>query len=161
MRKIGNFTTFFGADDAFSNWNIAPFSYRGVTFNCVEQFMMFSKARLFNDDEAAKEILSAPHPASQKALGRRVIGFNEAMWLAKRESIVFVGCREKFAQNASLKRVLLDSAPTILVEASPTDRIWGVGLNDRDPRITDRCQWRGQNLLGIALMRVRAHLSNQ
>jgi ribA/ribD-fused uncharacterized protein len=155
MRTIGNFTAFFGADDAFSNWHIARFSYHDVTFNCVEQFMMFSKARLFGDTETAAKILSFPSPASQKALGRTVRGFEEAIWLAKHESIVFVGCREKFAQNPALRRILLDSASTVLVEASPTDRIWGVGLNDRDPRITDPSKWRGQNLLGITLMRVR------
>ncbi|CAB3805460.1 N-glycosidase YbiA [Pararobbsia alpina] len=160
MRKVDNITAFFGADDVFSNWHVAPFTYHDVRFNCVEQFKMFSKARLFGDEEIAAKILAFPHPASQKALGRTVRDFKDSVWLAKRESIVFVGCREKFAQNPPLLKILLESAPTVLVEASPTDRTWGVGLNDRDPRITDPTKWRGRNLLGITLMRVRDQLSS-
>ncbi|CAM2158291.1 N-glycosidase YbiA (plasmid) [Pararobbsia alpina] len=159
MRRIGDFTAFFGADDALSNWHIAPFSYHDVKFNCVEQFMMYSKAMLFHDLDTAAKILQFPSPASQKALGRAVRGFNDDVWVEKRESIVFVGCREKFAQHRDLKMILMGTAPTTIVEASPYDRLWGIGLNDRDPRLTDPTKWRGKNLLGVTLMRVRDYFS--
>ncbi|MGF6265429.1 ribA/ribD-fused uncharacterized protein [Paraburkholderia youngii] len=159
MRKVANFTLFFGADDALSNWHPCRFSYHGVDFTSVEQFMMFSKAKLFGDENAAAEILAARHPKDQKAIGRGVKGFDLARWEGKRESIVYVGCREKFAQNPGLRSLLLATAPTELVEASPYDRIWGVGLGERDPLILDKANWRGTNLLGITLMKVRDTLS--
>jgi ribA/ribD-fused uncharacterized protein len=160
MRKVGNLTLFFGADDALSNWHPCRFSYHGVNFTSVEQFMMFSKAKLFSDDVSAEAILATRHPKDQKALGRKVQGFDPNIWLAKRESIVYVGCREKFSQNPGLRTLLLATAPTELVEASPYDLIWGVGLGERDPQILDKANWRGQNLLGITLMKVRDALHN-
>ena len=155
MREIGNFTLFFGADDALSNWHPCKFVYRGFEFQSVEQFMMFSKAKLFEDAASASAILAARHPKAQKALGRKVEGFDIEKWLSKREAIVYVGCREKFSQNPRLRTVLLATASTELVEASPYDRIWGVGLGERDPLILDKSNWRGTNLLGITLMKVR------
>jgi ribA/ribD-fused uncharacterized protein len=159
MRRIGNYTAFFGADDVFSNWHPCRFVYHDVAFTSVEQFMMFAKAKLFNDDESADKILATNDPMTQKMLGRKVNGFDLAEWEARRESIVWVGCREKFAQNPGLRSMLLATAPTQLVEASPYDRIWGVGIGERDPRIADPNEWRGLNLLGITLMRVRDALS--
>jgi ribA/ribD-fused uncharacterized protein len=159
MRRIGNYTAFFGADDVFSNWHPCRFVYHDVAFTSVEQFMMFAKAKLFNDDQSADKILATKDPMTQKMLGRKVNGFDLAEWEARRESIVWVGCREKFAQNPGLRSMLLATAPTQLVEASPCDRIWGVGIGERDPRIADPNEWRGLNLLGITLMRVRDALS--
>ncbi|WP_408395383.1 NADAR family protein [Paraburkholderia dipogonis] len=159
MRRIGNLTAFFGADDVFSNWHPCRFSYHEVSFTCVEQFMMFSKAKLFNDEQSATKILATDDPKTQKIIGRKVVGFNLATWEARRESIVFVGCREKFSQNPGLRSILLATASTELVEASPYDLIWGIGLGARDARISDKRQWRGRNLLGITLMRVREALS--
>lgn len=159
MHRIGNFTAFFGADDVFSNWHRCSFEYRGHGFTSVEQFMMFAKAKLFGDEASAAAVLATTDPRDQKALGRKVADFDNALWEAKRESIVFVGCREKFGQNPGLRSVLLASAPTVLVEASPWDRIWGVGLRERDPQIADPLKWRGLNLLGTTLMRVRDALA--
>ena len=159
MRKIANFTLFFGEQDALSNWHRCQFAYHDVNFTSVEQFMMFSKAKLFGDEAAAEAILAARNPKDQKAIGRGVKGFDLAAWEAKRESIVYVGCREKFAQNPGLRSLLLATAPTELVEASPYDRIWGVGLGERDPLILDKANWRGTNLLGVTLMKVRDTLS--
>lgn len=155
MHRIGNYTAFFGADDVFSNWHRCHFTYRGFTFTSVEQFMMLAKAKLFADEKSARAIMATSDPAQQKAIGRKVAGFDQAAWEEKRESIVFVGCREKFAQNRALRSVLLASNPTILVEASPWDRIWGVGLKADDPGIADPDRWRGLNLLGVTLMKVR------
>jgi ribA/ribD-fused uncharacterized protein len=159
MRKVRHITAFFGARDAFSNWHPCHFSYHGVDFTSVERFMMFSKAKLFNDNESAVRIFATDDPKAQKAIGRKVKGFEVDRWFEKREGIVFVGCREKFAQDEDLRAQLLESANTHLVEASPYDVIWGVGLGENDPLIADAKNWRGQNLLGIALMRVREGLS--
>jgi ribA/ribD-fused uncharacterized protein len=159
MRKVGNLTLFFGAEDAFSNWHPCRFSYHGVNFSSVEQFMMFSKAKLFGDEDSAALILAARHPKDQKAIGRKVKGFHLALWDTKREAIVYVGCREKFAQNRGLRSLLLATAPTELVEASPYDLVWGVGLGERDPLIADKSNWRGLNLLGVTLVKVRETLS--
>jgi ribA/ribD-fused uncharacterized protein len=127
----------------------------------VEQFMMFSKAKLFNDEQSAQKILATADPMAQKILGRKVAGFNLEEWVRRRESVVFVGCREKFAQNPGLRTMLLATAPTELVEASPYDLIWGIGLGERDSRIADKRYWCGQNLLGITLMRVRDVLASR
>ncbi|WP_244323334.1 NADAR family protein [Paraburkholderia dipogonis] len=135
------------------------FCYHGVDFTSVEQFMMFSKAKLFGDEQASAAILAARHPKDQKAIGRGVKGFDLATWEGKREAIVYVGCREKFARNPGLRSLLLATEPTELVEASPYDRIWGVGLGERDPLILDKANWRGTNLLGVTLMKVRDTLS--
>ncbi|QGZ67035.1 NADAR family protein [Paraburkholderia acidisoli] len=161
MQRIGNYTAFFGADDVFSNWHRCKFAYHGYAFTSVEQFMMFAKAKLFCDEASARAVLATHDPRAQKALGRKVAGFDLAIWEARRESIVFVGCREKFAQNRALRSVLLASDPTVLVEASPWDLIWGVGLDAKDPAIADPAKWRGHNLLGKTLMQVRELLNPQ
>ncbi|RQS12145.1 NADAR family protein [Burkholderia sp. Bp8998] len=155
MRRIGNITAFFGAADVLSNWHPCHFSYHEVTFTSTEQFMMYAKAMLFEDIDTASKILAASSPREQKRLGRAVRGFDNAIWERCRESIMFVGCREKFRQNAELAAVLRDTGSSVLVEASPYDRIWGVGLGETDPRLAEPSNWQGLNLLGKTLMRVR------
>lgn len=159
MRRIGRYTAFFGADDVLSNWHQCRFTYHGVVFSSVEQFMMYAKAKLFGDDQIASRILRTFDPKEQKRFGRQVAGFVEPDWTARRESIVYVGCREKFSQDERLRAVLLATGNTVLVEASPYDRIWGVGLGANDPLIVDERAWRGLNLLGNALMKVRDTLT--
>jgi ribA/ribD-fused uncharacterized protein len=139
----------------FSQWHPSRFVVGGVTFSHAEQFMMYAKAMLFGDREAADRILKAKTPREQKALGRQVKGFDESVWILFREGIVFDGSYAKYSQNAELRDVLLATRGTTLVEASPTDRVWGIGLPEDDPRARDRTQWRGLNLLGEALTRVR------
>lgn len=155
MRRIGNIAAFFGAADVFSNWHPCCFTYHEVAFNSVEQFMMYAKALLFDDHATAAAILASASPREQKRLGRSVRGFDDARWVQVRESIIFVGCREKFRQNEAFLTALRATGTSILVEASPYDRIWGVGLGEHDPRIADPSAWQGLNLLGKALMRVR------
>ncbi len=154
-RPYAAMTLFFGADDPLSNWHPARFVYRGMPFVCVEQFMMYCKARLFDDMATAGRIMAATHPSDHKRLGREVRPFDNAVWMEKCEGYVRVGCREKFWQNPSMARALLATEGTELVEASRYDRIWGVGLGKDDPRILDRRQWRGANRLGNVLMDVR------
>jgi ribA/ribD-fused uncharacterized protein len=113
---------------------------------------------LFGDPEVAERILSTTSPKTQKALGRKVTGFDDRKWRGERERIVYEGNHAKFTQNPDLLERLLATAGTELVEASPTDRIWGVGLSEEDPRIQNPSQWRGQNLLGKVLTRLRENL---
>jgi ribA/ribD-fused uncharacterized protein len=130
----------------------------GARFTCAEQYMMHGKAVLFGDAEMAARILEAKTPKEHKALGREVRGFDGARWESERERIVYEGNHAKFTQNPELLKALLATAGTELVEASPLDRIWGVGLSAEDPRIQDPAAWRGLNLLGKVLTRLREDL---
>lgn len=151
-------TFFFGADNPLSNWHPASFTVNSVRFSNNEQFMMYCKAKLFGDEEIAAKILAATTPRDHKALGRLVRGFNETTWNEKREMYVRKGCFAKFSQNPSMMQVLLATDGTELVEASPYDKIWGVGLAATDTLILNKSNWRGLNLLGNCLMQVRAEL---
>ena len=138
-----------------SQWHRSPFVVGGVTFTCAEQYMMYAKAMLFGDREAAGRVLAAETPAEQQAIGRAVRGFDEGVWAMFREGVVFAGNYARFGQNAADRELLLATRGTTLVEASPHDGVWGIGLAADDPRARDRAQWRGLNLLGEALTRVR------
>ena len=120
--------------------------------------MMHGKAVLFDDAEVAAQILAADHPRTHKALGRKVRGFDDRVWKREREGIVLAGNRAKLTQDAALRAALLATAGTTLVEASPRDTIWGIGLAATDPRAQDPTTWRGQNLLGAILTRLRDEL---
>ena len=157
---MSEFTFFFTEKSPFSQWFPCAFSVDGVTFNCAEQFMMHGKARLFGDPEVAQKILAAGHPRMHKALGRKVKGFDDAVWKRERLNIVKAGSRAKFTQNPELLAQLLATKGTVMVEASPYDRIWGIGLAATDPRALDRATWRGQNLLGQILTELRDELAS-
>jgi len=120
--------------------------------------MMFKKAALFEDQVMAEKIMAAPQPADHKRLGQQVRGFEPDVWDQHKIDIVYDGNIAKFSQNAGLRRKLLATGDALLVEANPKDIIWGVGLSETDPSIGDRSAWRGQNLLGEILMRVRSEL---
>ena len=152
------FTFFFTEASPFSQWYRCRFQVDGRVFGCAEQYMMHGKAILFGDAEIAAEILEAVAPRQHKALGRKVRNFSDAIWKANRETIVTDGSRAKFTQNLELRQALLDTAGTELVEVSPFDRIWGIGLAATDQRAEHPAQWRGQNLLGKILTRVRDEL---
>lgn len=138
-----------------SQWQRAPFTLGGITFTHAERYMMYAKAVLFGDREAAEKIMTADTPREQQAIGRTVRGFDEATWVLFREGVVFAGNLARFRQNPDQMELLLATRGTTLVEASPNDRIWGIGLGAGDPRAHDRKQWLGLNLLGEALTRVR------
>lgn len=159
MPELDRYTFFFTEASPFSQWFRCSFTNEGNTFNCAEQFMMHGKAVLFADPEVAEKILAADHPRDHKALGRKVKGFDDAVWKRNREAIVMAGNRAKFTQNPELREVLLATKGTTLVEASPYDRIWGIGLGAKDPRALDPAQWKGQNLLGQILTRLRDELT--
>jgi ribA/ribD-fused uncharacterized protein len=139
----------------FSQWHGCRFKIDGVVYNCTEQYMMAQKAVLFKDDDALAKIMAATSPRIQKGLGRKVRGFNQSKWDACAREIVYRGNWAKFTQNDDLRQMLLATAGTTVVEASPSDTIWGIGLGEDDPRAADRKTWRGKNWLGEALTRVR------
>lgn len=122
--------------------------------------MMWKKAILFRDVEIAERILVAPHPHEAKKLGREVRDFDADVREKHRTEIVVEGNLAKFSQNEKLATLLLLTGQKVLVEASPRDTIWGIGLGEKNPRAGDPAEWRGLNLLGFALMRVRAELSS-
>jgi ribA/ribD-fused uncharacterized protein len=144
--------------ECLSQWYPAPFDDGGTRYASAEHYMMAAKARLFGDEETARRVLAAPHPHAAKKLGREVRGFDEATWAAHRFAIVVAGSAAKFAQNAALGAFLSGTRGRVLVEASPVDRVWGIGLADDDPRTEDPDAWPGLNLLGFALMVARARL---
>ena len=143
----------------FSQWFEADFRIDGVRYSTAEHFMMAEKARLFDDQAMRTRILAAGRPGAAKALGRKVGNFDEAAWAARRFDAVVEGNLAKFSQNPALGRYLLATGQQVLVEASPVDRIWGIGLAKTDPRAADPNTWCGLNLLGFALMVVRARLA--
>ncbi len=141
-----------------SQWQRAPFVIGGVTFTHAEQFMMYAKALLFSDRVAADAILRATTPREQQAIGRTVKNFDEAVWAMFREGVVYQANYARFSQNPEQLALLFATRGTTLVEASPHDLVWGIGLAADDPRASDRTQWRGLNLLGHALTQVREAL---
>lgn len=148
------FTFFWKDNSPFSQWYAAKFIINEVEFNSAEQYMMYMKAALFGDEEVAEKILKAKLPVQQKALGRKVRHFEQEKWESHCKKFVYEGNYAKFTQNEELKKELLRTKGT-LVEASPVDEIWGVGLAEDDPRIKDRRTWRGENWLGEILTQVR------
>lgn len=143
----------------FSQWWAAhPFTIDGITYATAEHWMMAEKARLFGDEETRAKILTAPHPNEAKKLGREVQNFDGSRWLAARWDIVLRGNLAKFSQHSALREFLLNTNDRIIVEASPYDQIWGIGLAATDPNAENPDKWRGLNLLGFALMAVRAQL---
>jgi ribA/ribD-fused uncharacterized protein len=147
--------------ECLSQWYPSPFEVDGVRFKTAEHYMMWGKARLFGDEAAAAEIVESGHPQQTKALGRTISGFDEDKWVAHRLEIVTAGNVEKFRQNPDLLAFLLGTNKRVLVEASPLDRIWGIGLAATDERAQDPALWRGLNLLGEALMRARETLRGE
>ena len=138
-----------------SQWWGCEFSENGIEYTSAEQYMMAGKARLFDDRVTLGQILDAHDPKAVKALGRKVRNFDGNAWKASCQAIVKRGNFLKFSQNAELKGFLLSTGEKILVEASPYDRIWGIGMGKDDEFAGNPLKWRGQNLLGFSLMSAR------
>lgn len=141
-----------------SQWYPSSFQVDVVRYSCMEQYMMAMKARLFDDRAAEQEIMAAAQPGKIKALGRGVQGFDEATWDRFKYAVVCTGNYYKFVQNESLRHFLLKTGDAVLVEASPYDTVWGIGLEAHHPDVGDPTHWRGKNLLGFALMEVREEI---
>lgn len=142
----------------FSQWYEASFELDGIRYPTAEHYMMAEKARLFGDLDALARVLASRSPGAAKAHGREVVGFDEATWSRHRFDIVVQGNLAKFGQDERLAGFLCSTEDKVLVEASPMDSIWGIGLAADAPGIQDPAAWEGLNLLGFALMAVREHL---
>ncbi|GHU53896.1 hypothetical protein FACS1894200_14390 [Spirochaetia bacterium] len=140
---------------ALSQWWPSDFVLDSTRYFCMEQYMMAAKARVFGDSEIQAGIMKSRDPREIKAFGRQVRGFDGAVWEANRSEIVISGNVAKFTQDERLKEYLLSTKDKILVEASPYDIIWGIGLAEDDVKSKNPLAWKGLNLLGFALMEVR------
>lgn len=151
-----------GENRVFSNWyeptdgEIRDES--GICFRTTEHYMMWRKAKLFGDEEASIAVLCADTPKQAKAIGRKVRGFDDDIWKMNARMIVADGCMLKFEKDEVCKKRLLETGEKILVEASPRDRLWGIGMGVGNPNRLDPRQWRGENWLGEVLMDVRARI---
>lgn len=142
----------------FSQWYEAPFTLNELNYPTAEHYMMAEKARLFEDQATLTKILSAASPALAKKLGREIQGFDEKRWEARRFGAVVEGNLAKFSQNAALGDYLITTGDRVLVEASPVDPVWGIGMAEDHPQVESPGAWPGLNLLGFALMDVRQQL---
>ena len=170
-----NFVFFWNQHSPFSQWYPSPFQsvplYNNsnsnnsnsnnsnnnsnmIIFSNCEQWMMYNKALLFNDSETAKKILKTTDLKKIKQLGRQVKNFKENIWDQHKCEIVYQGNHCKFTQHPDLLNLLLSTYGKTLVEASPYDTIWGIGLAEKDIRCKSRTTWRGLNLLGETLTRL-------
>jgi ribA/ribD-fused uncharacterized protein len=140
----------------FSQWFNASFEVNGIRYPTAEHYMMAEKARLFDDRIILAEILAAQHPRQAQILGQKIQNFQEEVWHAHRFQIVVKGNTAKFQQNQLLQEFLISTQTQILVEASPDDQIWGIGLAADNPNIENPNYWQGTNLLGFALMETRS-----
>lgn len=145
----------------FSQWWAAEFTVDGIKYPTAEHWMMAEKARLFGDNDRLAEILATRSPGKAKQIGREVRGFNQQIWEEKRSEIVVEGNFHKFNQHLQLKAFLLNTKKRVLVEASPADKIWGIGLDANHEFAAMPPKWRGLNLLGFALMEVRDRLNTE
>lgn len=147
-----DFHFFYGGE--FSQWFVREFEDDGLIFNHCEKYMMYHKAVLFRDNRSAREILKMVTPKQCKDAGRLVSGFNQQKWNAEARRIVYRGNRAKFTQHLDLKLKLIGTKGR-LVEASPSDRIWGCGFGLNDPHRLDPSKWTGTNWLGDVLTELR------
>ncbi len=148
--KDGNIT-----QTCLSQWWSCDFMEDGILFCCAEQYMMYKKALLFEDYKHAQEILLTKTPKRIKELGRLVEGFADEIWNTEKEKIVLRGNLLKFSQNSELRNYLTSTGNKILVEASPYDKVWGIGMKSNDDDVCDPGKWHGKNLLGFILMEAR------
>ncbi len=143
----------------FSQWFPSDFEVEGRHYRTAEHWMMAEKARIFGDEEAFEDVFIAESPGEAKKIGRRVRNFDPAVWSAACSEIVVQGNLHKFGQNPTMGNYLLQTGKQVLVEASPRDRIWGIGMGKNNENANDPTQWRGKNLLGFALMETRDRMS--
>jgi ribA/ribD-fused uncharacterized protein len=145
-------------NSCFSQWYESPFELNGIEYKTSEHWMMSQKALLFDNKEIHEQIVNSASPGEAKELGRKVVGFDETVWKENRIEIVRLGNIHKFNQNKELGKYLINTKERILVEASPVDTIWGIGLTKDSEKAKNIYSWRGLNLLGFALMEARDFL---
>jgi len=143
----------------FCQWKLTKIVDKDISYNCAEQYMMYQKAKLFGDIISCNKIMCEQLPIFQKALGREVSGYDDDTWNQNKFDIVVEGNLLKFTQNEELKKILLSTKDKMIVEASYVDPVWGIGLHYNDDKILDEDNWRGENLLGKAIMTVKNYLT--
>jgi ribA/ribD-fused uncharacterized protein len=158
--KQRGFTFFWGKNkeggvEIFSQWHPSVIHYNGLEFPTAEHYMMYHKANLFQDYNSAEAIIKAASPKEAKVIGRNIQNFDQEIWDNNKYNIVKMGNLLKLTQHPDFLKTLLSTGTSILVEASPYDKIWGVGLPASDPRIVDPHQWLGENLLGFVLTDIK------
>lgn len=156
--KYSNYTFFWRKESPFSQWHPSIFTINGRQYCTAEQWMMWSKAMLFGDEKIAEKIMATRDPSKHKMLGKEVKNFNEEIWAENRLKIVYLGNHKKFTANDNLLQALGNTKGTTLVEASPYDKIWGIGMLESNPDVLDFNKWKGQNLLGYVLTELRDDL---
>jgi ribA/ribD-fused uncharacterized protein len=144
-----------------SQWWPSTFYENSITYKTAEHYMMAQKADLFGDKDIFERILLKEHPKDVKDLGRQIRNFEATVWDLRKYEIVMRGNYLKFSQNDALKQFLTQTKNKILVEASPVDSIWGIGLAEDNPLSLNPKEWKGENLLGFALMEVRDKIKNR
>ena len=152
---MSNFLFFFRAQSPFSNWYPSEFSEDGNTFMNNEQYMMYQKAMLFGDTAIADKILKNGNPKTVKSLGRKVRNFDQNEWDKHSMNIVTRGLVLKFGQDERLLKIMLGTGNKVFVEASPYDKIWGIGLDKTSAMKMSPKHWPGKNQLGTCLMEAR------
>jgi ribA/ribD-fused uncharacterized protein len=138
-----------------SQWAVSPFKEFGETFNTAEQFMMAAKAKTFGDEESFKAIMDTNDPHEQKGLGRNVKNFDSDKWNSVAREYVTLGNYNKFTQNPEFKKFLIVNIDKHFVEASPHDKIWGIGMRECAEGIDNPANWKGSNWLGQCINRAR------
>jgi ribA/ribD-fused uncharacterized protein len=153
MRQTEKYVLFWSG--IYSQWYGANMEINGTKYNTCEQYMMYQKALLFEDEEVANAIMRETNPREQKALGRKIRNFDDQKWKQNCMRIVYEANLAKFTQNPELKSALLSTGDRILVEASPKDFIWGIGMHYEDEGVDNPENWKGTNLLGQVLTLVK------
>lgn len=161
MKIKEGFLFFWKNEDYMSNWYKSEFVLHGLTFNCAEQYMMYSKAMVFGDTYHAQKIMQTKSQSEQKSYGRKVRNYNDDVWSEVRLEVMYDALIAKFKQNDDIREQLLSTGDLHLVEASPYDKIWGIGMDENDPNATNPEKWNGDNLLGEVLMIVREKLRKE
>ena len=141
-----------------SNWYLSPFDLDGVHYSSAEQYIMYQKCVLFGDTASAKAVLATNDTEAQQTIGRHAKGYIGAVWAGRRQLVAVRGLLAKFSQNEDLKKKLLDTGEAWLVECAYSDTIWACGIRLNEDERFDVSKWRGQNILGFALMEVRSIL---
>ena len=144
----------------YSQWHKSPMTIDEIEYSSCEQYMMHQKALTFGDSEIAEKVLQTSNPKDQKGLGRQIKGFDKDKWDSVCLGIVYRGNFAKFSQNPDLMEELLSTGDRLLVEASPLDKIWGIGMSEQDPGVDDPANWKGLNLLGWSITLVKQQIKN-
>lgn len=143
-----------------SNWYLSEFTVDGIKFTSAEQYIMYQKCIVFGDTASAEAILATQDVAKQQSIGRKASGYNKKIWSGMRQVIAYRGLFAKFSQNKDLLAKLLETDDAYLVECAVSDKIWACGISLKDMAHHDISLWKGQNILGFALMEVRKQLKN-